>query len=201
MKARDFFSFDSKLLSSTFQARPVGLKNDKNGLPGYLNLIKGNLEGINFPVVFKQDSGKNLTDILDTGHGSLFLISDHMKNILEENNLTGWRTFPVKLYDKKRNEIFNYHGFSIIGRCSHTSYEKSEIIEKRLIAAGPICKYYKSVFIEEWDGTDFFIPNKTRHIFITKKAADALINHKITNMLLENLADIETDVSTIQKHS
>jgi hypothetical protein len=58
------FDFGSKLLSSTFQAGPIGLKEDENGVYDHLNLIKGKLKGMGFPVVFKQDYGKHLTDII-----------------------------------------------------------------------------------------------------------------------------------------
>jgi hypothetical protein len=196
----DFFDFGSKLLSSTFQAGPVGLKEDENGVYDHLNLIKGKLKGIDFPVIFKQDYGKNLTDILDTGHAGLFLISDRMKKILEDSGLTGWQTFPIKLYDKKGSEILGYHGFSVIGHCGPISYEKSQIIEKRKVPTGPLCKFYKGEYIDLniWDGTDFFTPDGTYETFITKKAADILTKNKITNMRLENLADKEIDIRIVE---
>ena len=163
------------------------------------NLIKGRYAEINFPVIFKQKYGKTLTDILDTGWPNLFLISDKMKAILEENKLTGWATFSIKLYDKAGNEIFGYHGFSITGQCGQVNYEKSEIIEKRKVPTGPTCQYYKGLSIDQLDGADFFTPDKTCQIFITKRAADVLKKNKITNMRLENLAEKETAVRYVKK--
>ena len=201
MDIKDFFSFGSKPLSSTIQASAVGLKADENGVSDYWNLIKGKYAGIDFPVIFKQEYGKKLTDILNTGWPNLYLISDRMKAILEENGLTGWQTFPIKLYDKKGNGIIGYHGFSIVGSCGPTSFAKSEIIEKRMVPTGPICKYYKGIFIDlnKWDESDFFTPEKTYQIIITKKSADILKKNKITNMRLENLAEYEMDVDSILK--
>ena len=102
MGINDFFTLDSKLLSSTFQARPINLKRDVDNNFQEWDLIKGNYAEIDFPVIFTQDHGKKLTDILDTGWPGLFLISDRLKKILEENKLTGWKTFPIKVYDKKK---------------------------------------------------------------------------------------------------
>lgn len=85
---RNLFDFSSRLLSTTVQTHPVGLQNDENGKSSHLTLIKGDYKGIDFPVVFKQEYGKKLTDILDTGHAGFFLISKRMKTILEESNLT-----------------------------------------------------------------------------------------------------------------
>ena len=124
-----------------------------------------------------------------------------MRKVLEENHLTGWKVFPIKLYDKKGREITGYHGFSITGQSGPTSYEKSEIIEKRLVPNGPLCKYYKGIFIDKWDGTDFFTPDGTYQTFITKKAANILKENKISNMELRNLAEIETNVRYVKKDS
>jgi hypothetical protein len=193
MNISDFFTFSSKLLSSTFQTGAVSLKN---GLDDYPNLIKGYYTGIDFPVIFKQDHGKNLTDILDTGWPGFFLISNRMKSILEENNLTGWKTFPIKIFDKKKTEVPHYHGFSVVGHCGPIKYEKAGIIEKRMVPEGPICEFYKGLYVglDEWDGADFFTPKKNYTTIITKKTADILKKNKITNLSLENLAEIETSV-------
>ncbi|HRD54959.1 MAG TPA: hypothetical protein PLC42_01035, partial [Parachlamydiaceae bacterium] len=111
-----FFEFSSKYVSSTFMACYDDKINE-------LNLIKGDYIDVNFPIIFKHEEGKKLTDILDTGYVGLFLISDKLKVFLEKNQLTGWKTFPIKIYDKKKIEISGYHGFSIIGRCKSIYYK------------------------------------------------------------------------------
>jgi hypothetical protein len=202
-KMKDFFEFGSKLVLSNVQAIPVGLKSDENNLSDHWKLIKGQYGGINFPVIFKQKHGKKFNDILDTGWINLFLISDRMKKILEENKLAGWKTFSIKLYDKKENEIFGYQGFSVTGHCGPINYEKSEIIERRKVPTGPICKFYKGEYVnlDTWDRSDFFIPEGTCQILITKEVAEILKKHKITNMLLENLADKEINIRLVEKRS
>ncbi len=196
---KDFFNFGSRLVSSTVQAHAIGLKTGENGVDDHWNLVKGIYKGISFPITFKQDYGKKFTDILDTGWPCLYLISDKMKSILEENCLTGWQTFPIKLYDKKGNEISGYHGFSLTGRCGPTTYKKSTIFEKRLVPTGPICKFYKGVFIDSWDGSDFFTPKGTYHTLISKKAEKVLKENKLTNIRIENLAECEIDVYNVRK--
>lgn len=183
-----FFSFSSKFVGSTFQASPIDPEID------HLKLIKGDYIDIDFPIIFQQTEGHKLLDILDTGYVSLFLISDRLKLILEENRLTGWKTFPIILYDKKNNQILGYHGFSVIGRCGSTNFEKSKIVEKQLVPSGPICKYYRGIFIDRWDGTDFFSPEKKYHTFVTQKVAGLLKKNKITNLRLENSDEYETAV-------
>ena len=195
-----FFEFCSKLVSSTFQASACDLKSNKNGLDEYGMLIKGDYHDIHFPVTFKQEYGKKLTDILDTGWPSLHLISDRMKKILEENKLTGWKIYPIKLYDKKNNEILDYHSFSVTGLSAPMDYSKSEIIEKSSVTDGPLIKYYKGMYIDisKWDGTDFFSPMNSNGLIITKKAAEALTKNKITNLKLTDIADVEIDLRIFQ---
>src|SRR5262245_57966928 len=113
METNIFFDFASKLVSSNVQvqAQTIDLEVDENAvsLSDHSKLIKGQYDGIDFPVIFKQKYGKKFNDILDTGWPSLYLISDRLKGILEENSLTGWQIFPIKLYNKKGNEIFGYY--------------------------------------------------------------------------------------------
>lgn len=77
MSIKDFYSFGSKLVSSTVQVHESILSRDKKN-----NLIHGDYDDISFPIVFKQEYRKKLQDILDTSWGSLYLISDKMKAVL-----------------------------------------------------------------------------------------------------------------------
>jgi len=164
----------------------------------HFKLFKGNYSGIDFPVEFKHENGSKLRDVLDTGFVSLFLISDKFKTVLEENKLTGWKSYTIKLVDKKGNEITGYHGFSVTGRCTSTSFAKSQIIDKHFVENGPICKFYKGMSIVGWDGTDFFSPDDKGWIFVTKNAAEKLKQNKLNNIYLKNLADIEVDTRNIK---
>ena len=74
-----------------------------------------------------------------------FIISDRTVNLLEDNHITGWKTFPVEIYDKKGNLISGYQGFSVTGRGGSTKDGK-----------------YK---ISQWDGSDIFmIGNGMHHV-------------------------------------
>ena len=192
MISKTFFDFDSESCSSTIQLHMINLQLN------YLDLIKGNYNKISFPVQFKQEYGTKFKDMLNTGFGSLYLISDKMKAILEQNKLTGWKTFPVEVFDKRGNKIAGYHGFSVIGKCNSTSFDKSEIIEKRLVPEGPTCKYYKGIFIEGWDGSDFFCPDEEAWIFVTESAAEKLKENKLTNVQLKSLADVEINIRHVK---
>lgn len=202
----NFFTFSSTLSSLSVHVYPVGLKEfhpidpDKIYLFDEHRLIQGNYNDILFPVRFKQEYGNKLQDILDTGWAGLYLISDKMKSVLEENNFTGWKTFPVNVLNKQGQEIKSYHGFSVTGRCGKIDYTKSETIEKRLFINGSLTKYYKGLHIglDEWDNTDFFLPKNCFGIIITKQVCEIFKKNKMSNIKFVNLADIETDDFTVQ---
>lgn len=190
----DKYSFGSKFLSSTFQAHAIGLNNKGgDGLYEYHKLLLGNYEGINFPVVFKQEGGKKISDILDTGTATLFLISDLLKDTFEEHSFSGWKTFPVTVLNYKEEEVAGYHGFSITGRCGEVDYSKCEIIEKQMVPNAPAMKYYKGIHVDldKWDGSDFFIPEKYFGIIVSQKVRDVLMDIKATNVELVKLTEIE----------
>lgn len=194
-----FFTFGSKLLSSTFQAHLIGSEG-RQDIAEEKHLIRANFTGIDFPAVFKQEYGKKLTDILDTGWPFLYLISNKLKGILEETNLTGWKTFPIRLLDKKKNEILGYHGLSITGRCGPIDYNKCEIIEKPVVSGGPVEKHYKGVYfgLDEWDGSDFFLAEQCDQVYISDRAAAALREQKLSNIVMKNLAEIEAAEFIVQ---
>ncbi len=197
----DFFIFNSKLISSTFQAQPLNLDQNgsQEGLFDHHRLIMGNYENIQFPVIFVQEYGTKLLDILDTGHANLFLISDKLREILMKNQLTGWKTFPVQIFDKKENEIYQYHGFSITGRCGPLNFAKSEIIEKRQRPAAPLRKYFRGLVFEQeqWDGADFFLSQGWFFVIITSKVADILNKSNISNLDLMNVSNVEISITDI----
>lgn len=202
MSTNKFFTLNSKLSSNTVQVRAVNLskKEDRFGLFDEHRLILGDYADISLPVIFKQEYGNKIQDFLDTGWPSLFLISDKLKVALEENSLTGWKTFDVKVLDKKGQEVLGYNGLSITGRCGKLDYNKSEIIEKQIVPNGPFVKYYKGLHIglDEWDRTDFFLPQKNFGIFITQRAAEVLRKKKFENISLQNISEIEMDHFTVQ---
>lgn len=204
MITRDFFEYGSSLVSSTIQVDIINLDELSPGNSRYRfvadKLLKGHYTDITFPVAYKHDRGRKWEDMLDTGYPPLQLISNKMKTVLEENELTGWKTYPIRIFKKRGEEIFGYHGFSVTGRSGPTRYDQATIIEKPFYKGGEVHKHYKGLYIDlhEWDKTDFFIPAVRNCILVTKKAAEALQKYKFTNVELINLADYTRDICSLK---
>ncbi len=183
-----FYTLRSRNYLTTFSARAELRKNAiDNGLCGFHSgrelfeqLAFGDHypEYILFPIVFHQDEGKRLRDVLDMRSVGFFVISDRMKLVLEENSLTGWKTYPIQIYDKKKNLISGYSGFTVTGKGGRVYYSLNE-------AWDPVLGWNPA----GWDGSDFFYLENTRHILITEKVMKVLRKHKIDAIDMDPLED------------
>jgi len=128
------------------------------------------------PVKTKIVLGNILYDRLDFNDGVNFVISDRFLNILVENQLTGWKTYPVEIdwIDEK------FHGFQITG-------SSGELIEPKVQGWYTGYKFD----YDSWDGTDFFSPADTHLRFISEKAYRLLTNSRISNVQFQNILEIE----------
>ncbi len=191
---RKFFEFGGALVSTTFSAEPE-LLSDYRARKEYLKvhnlqmaLCYGEYGDLKFPIVYRQpkdhNGNKKMRDVLNPGSIHLPLISDRLKNLLEESGITGWQSYQIELYDKKGNRVYGYNGFSIIGRAG-VMVE----LEYPLLELGySLNSYGYSFDLNKWDGSDIFrvLPN---YILITERLADILIENKITGIELARLTD------------
>jgi len=99
-------------------------------------IVKGDLDRMKLPIEFKQSSGRKWTDVLNPSSVSLYLISKRFIDLLEQNYITGWKSYPVIIFDKTGRQNDEYCGLSIIGRGGSIDYSKSEVYEKQLVPNG-----------------------------------------------------------------
>ena len=178
-----FFVFGSRGYLTTFAASPdlfedaiyKGLCGFHSGREIHDQLVFSDQYPcyIQFPVVFHRIDGKRMRDLLDMRYtGSHFLISERLKSILEENQFTGWKSYPIELYDKKGNPVSGYSGFSVTGHGGRVYY--------------PFNKGWDSVGIDYlgwnpagWDGSDFFGLDNTRQRLVTEKVMHVLKKNRV----------------------
>ena len=178
--------------------RDIHLISNVLDFDSYIKLSKGDLNDFQIPITFKQKSGKNWKDILCPSIG-FHLISDRVKEALEANNITGYKTFPIIIYDKKGNEVPGYHGFSVTGRCDPTDWSKSEIIQKKLFEFSSVTDYYRGRHIDNWDGSDIFSPKGTLVIILSEKAYRLFKSLKLNSTRYIDIEKYEISTYTIIK--
>jgi len=196
MDLKNFFMFDVG-----FSQVPVCAFNENLDWDTNCRLLKGEHIDLAFPIKFKQSSGRKWTDVLNPNSVSMYFFSQRFINLLEINEIKGWKNYPIIILDKKGNEISGYSGFSILGKCGKIDYSKSEVYEKRLVPNGLLSKYYKGLHVDwdEWDGSDFFIPKDTLHVVVSEKVKQIITKNKITNVVLQNLAEYEISEYALPK--
>ena len=196
----DFYTFSSKGYLTTVSVFPelceplmydaaFNFMNNK--------IIKGDWSGFEFPLIFRQThEGKKFRDILDMRWPGAYLISDRMKGILEENGITGWKSYPVVIYDKKGGTIEGYNGFSVVGRSGPMDL-KSQPTEYYVRFDGSVSNrldYIGGWFdLNTWDGSDIFILEDSLWTIMTARLYKILRKEKITALDCERVSDLRLD--------
>lgn len=195
MTLKDFYTFDSRNYLTTFAVKSdiwkEALKRKNSDLAWKISwdLELGNYEGYEFPIVFREvagESGKQMRDVLDNRSIRTYLISDRMRDLLIDNNITGWECYEIEMYDKKGNIVSGYNGFSVTGKCNDmVKIDFENIIKDKkrdyFEAKGAMFD------IEKWDGSDIFRACGWR--IITKKVYELFKKHKITAIEMTRMTD------------
>lgn len=194
-----FYDFSSRGYLTTFAVRSrifnemISKRVLRKGGEFYDKLIHGTYDGIEFPVVFderRDEYGKKrMRDILDTRYPPVYLISDRLKSLLEDNNVTGWKPYPITLFDKKGNEVPGYNGLSFTGRAGRERVlGESEYTQHY----DPTCDpEYRIIFSDgSWDGSDIFMVEGTRAVIVTARVMELLKSNKVTACDFRPLADV-----------
>jgi len=195
MENRNFFCIylDGKNTSITANTKDFRLNMDL-----YDELFYGNYENIQFPVTYKIVLGSRLHEIVSTDYSCIRLINSKVKTIFEENQFTGYKTFPVIFLDKNNREIHGYHGLSITGRAGFRNFSSSEIIDK-VLTPDEVIRKYKGYYVDEWDGSDFFCARRSTATYITPRVVQALNKNKIGNFRPKHVKDAMFDEDGVEK--
>ena len=119
---------------------------------------------IQFPITFVMNGFSDEMAFYDIAvcRGEPILISSALKAILERHQITGWKTFPMRLLEGRlfagvhggdpNNEIPGYHGFSITGRCGARDRSQCRIVKQKLSQVGKVRDYPKDGWPSFWQG-------------------------------------------------
>jgi hypothetical protein len=160
------------------------------------DIMKGT-EPTKTPVPFVYYKGSREKGFL-VGGIAIYLVHDSVINVFKENNFTGWDTFPIEAYDKTNKKLEGYQGLFISGRCGKLIDSLSSI-EDRPNPNGRIRPIKVGLFFEPetWDGSDFFSPDASICIFVTKRVKEVLEKQKINTIAFENITE-NTRIFTIK---
>jgi hypothetical protein len=159
------------------------------------------LRGIKYPetpVEIRQVGGRPPSDAIWASLGPA--IHPRVKQALISSGVTGWKTYPVVVYDKRGQLIPDYDGLSITGRCESIRMDRSKIVyQENERGCFP---YYQGIGfdIATWDGSDLFMASdlKTTFMLATGKVERALKSIKAKCVAFKPIADVRIPASELQ---
>ena len=122
---------------------------------------------------FRVDSGKKWYDLLQFADCFHFAISRKVKDLLEQEGITGWNSFPIEIVDEPTKD---YHAFfvdAMVGKL--TNLEALNAYETEV----------HEFDLSSWEGTDFFSHEDSLNIICTEKVKILLERKKVSNMELQ----------------
>jgi uncharacterized protein DUF1629 len=151
------------------------------------------------PIVFRHSLGQVIGDVIGTGFGVLFLVSDRFVETLKRGSFTGWTTFPVEVRAKDEDTIPGYHVFAVTGRCGRIDRSRGErVIVPPSSSGGAPVAAVRGVYCDEsaWDGSDVFVPQadgekRPAYVFVTNSVKEAIEEAGLTNVSLQKATDVE----------
>ncbi|BCX04242.1 MAG: hypothetical protein KatS3mg053_2180 [Candidatus Roseilinea sp.] len=143
--------------------------------------------------------GSQAADFLWAGLAHIICVSSRVIDLLIVNQVTGWSTYPVEVFDRKGQLLAEYLGFAVTGAECHRDRGRSQVVTK-LNAAGRPIRVYKGLYFDEsqWDGSDFFLVQPLNSIAVTEKVYRLFKRAKVTNVRLTPLIQVELDVTLDQ---
>ncbi len=112
-------------------------------------------------------------DLIGTGWATLRVISQRFRQVLDDAQLTGWRTFPVVVLDHALD--MPLYLLAVTGRCG-PEYGSSGVHRAGLPPLG--------MFLDphEWDGADLFMPPNAGDVLLTTRAGDVVKRARLRNV-------------------
>lgn len=124
---------------------------------------------------FKIYKGSKFFDVIGLVDPWNIAISERFKNLLEDNDINGWKCYPIRIEDYD----FKYYIFEVIGKAG---------IIREYDEDGDRIYGTTRVETETWDSSDIFHIGDTGIRVCTLKVRNIIENAKITNIEFEDLS-------------
>ena len=146
-----------------------------------VRLNRGELDDID-AVDLRIAAGRKFTDFLDNGLG-LLIASQRAVDVFSNEKLTGWRTYPIALFDKNDRLLKEkYYIIGITGRAGPLDKEKS--VKDWFTEKDGTQRWLRLKGLlfdpKTWDGSDFFVLQDYGAVLVNGKVLDVLKQAKLT---------------------
>lgn len=145
------------------------------------------------PTVVRWESGRDLQDVIWTTFAIPVIANERVVSLLQENDLTGWSTYPIVLSGKDGSVISGFRGLAITGRCGAVDWSQSQRVMKEYPAG--LFPIWRGPRIRDWDGSDLFMSNDARagYKFVTTRVRTAFQEARVLNVAFDSVERLEID--------
>lgn len=173
---------------STFRGE-LGVEHDRD-MP--LSLTRGETTPP-APIPIYYAMGPTIpSDVIWTTSTYPLIIHRRVIDLLLDNRLTGWGTYPVEVYGKQGEFCPDYVGFSVVGRCGPLDGGRSVEIMRQM--PGGLFPGWRGIYFNEasWDGSDFFTTTDWLGFdFVTEDVVKVFKRARIKGVEFEPLDSVE----------
>jgi hypothetical protein len=154
------------------------------------------------PIPVRWDMGQSTpSDIIWTTSAHPIIVQQRVVDLLKHHNLTGWRTYPVSVFDKSDQLHGNYAGLQIIGRCGPEILSRATVELKRY--PGGWFPHFVGHYFDEatWDGSDLFMHTTdakgrvSGHIVVSERVHEGFTRAGIRNVTFTRLTEVSVSAS------
>lgn len=140
--------------------------------------------------------GSQWKDFFGTGFAGTPIMSERVRGLLQEDGVTGWKPYPVRVFDMAGKEIPGYYGLGVTGRCGGRfgfDRRESALIYKASANGKPMPWFQSLHFaVSSWDGSDIFMDQEgSSWILVTDKVAKLFKRGKVSNCDLQDIESVE----------
>jgi len=144
------------------------------------------------------------SDVIWTTNAHPLIVHHRLTDLWAKEQLSGWGTYPVEVFDKDGRVCHDYAGITVTGRCGVVDLSQSRI-ELREYPGGHSPEFVGHFFDpESWDGSDFCVPvpdqlgrSSLRRV-VSSGVSRSLRHGKVRNVLLESLSSQRVSTSVYE---
>jgi hypothetical protein len=188
---KEFYKFSVSVASSVMF---VDIDIDYDTMLHYVHGV--GLKDRSFCARFSMGRAKP-SDFVRATSARPLLISNRLRELLLENNVTGWKSWPCHIVGK-HGEDYEYHFLGVSGQCGPIKHNVDSIVSRK---SGLIdVEYVRGMYFDlsEWDGSDICMPNRTGHRIVTKKVRDLFGKNKIKHCEMTDIREVEVEKSILE---
>ncbi|MEQ1531003.1 MAG: hypothetical protein ABL925_16935 [Methylococcales bacterium] len=144
-------------------------------------LFRGDMK-VTEPLLVAWGSGRKSPSDLVWGSIPLLFFSKKIASLLDEHSITGWKGYPVSLYDKAGMLIPDYQALGIVGRCGCSNPAKAvRGLKEYPTGLWPV---YRGLYFDpaNWDGSDIFLTEDKSFIVVTERVKTLFEKNKIRHI-------------------